>query len=73
MSLWTIRGGQFIVEMKIWRGNAYRERGGEQLVNYLEHYHLKKGYMLSFCCNKHKEIGVKHIDIGECLLVEAVV
>lgn len=67
------KGEQFIIEMKIWRGNAYKERGEEQLANYLEHYHLKKGYMLSFCFNKHKEIGVKHIDIGECLLVEAVV
>ena len=39
---------QFIIEMKIWRGNAYNERGGKQLKDYLSYYHLDKGYMLSF-------------------------
>lgn len=67
------RGEQFIIEMKIWRGNAYHERGEEQLSGYLDQYHLKKGYMLSFCFNKKKEIGVRHIHMGDRLLVEAVV
>lgn len=30
---------------------AYHERREEQLLRYLEHYHLKKGYMLSFNFN----------------------
>ena len=34
------RGEQFIVELKIWRGNAYHERGEKQLLDYLEYYHL---------------------------------
>ncbi|MCC8182226.1 MAG: 9-O-acetyl-N-acetylneuraminate esterase, partial [Clostridiales bacterium] len=65
------RGEQFIIEMKIWRGNAYHERGEEQLSAYLDYFHLKKGYMLSF--NKNKEIGVKEIVLGDRVLVEAVV
>jgi hypothetical protein len=36
-----------------------RDRGEEQLAGYLDHYGLKKGYMLSFNFNKKKEIGVK--------------
>ena len=67
------RGEQFVVELKIWRGNAYNERGEAQISDYLEYFHLKKGYMLSFNFNKHKEIGVKDIVLGDKLIVEAVV
>lgn len=67
------RGEQFVIEMKVWRGNAYHERGEKQLSDYLDYFHLKKGYMLSFNFNKKKEIGVKDIVLGDKLLVEAVV
>ena len=66
-------GEQFVVELKIWRGNAYHERGERQLSAYLDYFHLKKGYMLSFCFNKNKEVGVKEIVLGDRLLVEALV
>ena len=66
-------GEQYVVELKIWRGNAYNERGQEQLLEYLEAYHLNKGYMLSFNFNHKKEIGVKELSIGNKVLVEAVV
>ncbi|MBQ9142479.1 MAG: AAA-like domain-containing protein [Lachnospiraceae bacterium] len=66
-------GEQFVVELKIWHGNAYNERGEKQLADYLEHYHLKKGYMLSYNFNKNKEIGVKRVVLGDKVLVEAVV
>jgi hypothetical protein len=66
-------GKQYIIELKIWKGNAYNERGEEQLVDYLEYYHLDKGYLLSFNFNKRKNVGVKKIRVGEKVLVEAVV
>ena len=66
-------GERFVVEMKIWHGNAYHERGERQLLEYLESYHLEKGYMLSFNFNRKKEVGVKEIRLGEKILVEAVV
>ena len=56
-----------------WRGNAYHERGEKQLWDYLDYYHLKKGYMLSFNFNKKKELGVREIVLGDKVLVEAVV
>ena len=59
--------------MKIWRGNEYNERGEEQLVGFLDYFHQKKGYMLSFNFNKKKETGVKEIVLGDRLLIEAVV
>ena len=66
-------GEQFIVELKIWHGNEYNERGEEQLIDYLEYYHKDKGYMLSFNFNKKKEIGVKEIHIDNRIITEAVV
>ena len=67
------RGEQFIIEMKIWRENAYHIRGERQLSDYLDYYHLEKGYMLSFNFNKRKEIGVQEIKLGNKVLIEAVV
>ena len=67
------RGQQFIIELKIWRGNTYNERGEQQLSDYLDYFHLKKGYMLSFNFNKKKTVGIKEVILGDKLLIEAVV
>ena len=66
-------GKQYIIELKIWHGEEYNKRGEEQLVNYLEAYHMQKGYLLSFNFNKKKKTGIKKITIGDKLLIEAVV
>lgn len=66
-------GEWFVIELKIWRGNEYNERGEQQLADYLDSYHLDKGYMLSFNFNQKKEIGVKEIQLGSKTIVEAVV
>ena len=66
-------GEQFVVEMKIWHGNEYNKRGEEQLAEYLDYFHQKKGYLLSFNFNKKKETGMKSITIGDKTIVEAVV
>ena len=66
-------GEQFIVELKIWHGEEYNERGEEQLTDYLEYYRKDKGYMLSFNFNKNKKIGINEIRIGSKTIVEAVV
>lgn len=66
-------GERFIIELKIWRGDSYNSRGEKQLSDYLDYFHLKKGYMLSYNFNQKKEIGVKKIHLGNRVLVEAVV
>ena len=66
-------GEQYIIEMKIWHGREYNNRGEKQLVAYLDDYHQKKGYMLSFNFNKNKKIGVHEILVGDKVLVEAIV
>ena len=67
------RGEQYIIEMKIWRGEEYNNRGEKQLVGYLDDYDQKKGYMLSFNFNKKKKIGVQEIIVEDKVLIEAVV
>lgn len=66
-------GEQFTVELKIWYGNEYHERGEKQLTEYLDYYHKKKGYMVSFNFNKKKVAGLKKVRIGDKVIVEAVV
>ena len=66
-------GQQYVIELKIWRGNEYHTRGEAQLLEYLDYYHVQKGYMLSFNFNKKKRIGVTEHVLGDKILVEAVV
>ena len=66
-------GEQSVIELKIWRGNEYRERGEEQLVGYLDYFHLEKGYLLSFNFNKKKKPGMRTITVNGKVIVEAVV
>lgn len=66
-------GEQFIIELKIWRGDEYNVRGERQLSEYLDYYHKNRGYLLSFNFNQKKEVGVKEIQIGDKVIVEAVV
>ena len=66
-------GEQFIIELKIWRGDAYNTRGEKQSWDYLSYYHLDKGYMLSFNFNKNKKIGVKELHLNGKILIEATV
>jgi Predicted AAA-ATPase. len=66
-------GQQEIVELKIWHGDEYNRRGEEQLADYLESFHLKKGYLVSFNFNKKKQTGVRKVILGDKILIEAVV
>ena len=66
-------GRQYIIEMKIWHGSEYNHKGEEQLAEYLDAYHLDKGYLLSFNFNKNKTVGVKTIKYRNKTIVEAVV
>lgn len=66
-------GKQYIVELKIWRGEEYNTEGEKQIVEYLDYYHLDKGYLLSFNFNKNKQTGMKTIRVNGKTVVEAVV
>ena len=66
-------GEQFVIEMKIWHGKEYNERGEKQLAEYLDYYHISKGYLLSFSFNQNKQIGTHTIQLGDKMIFEAVV
>ena len=66
-------GEQFVIELKIWHGNEYNERGERQLAEYLDYFHQEKGYLISFNFNKKKDTGVKALQIHGKTIVEAVV
>lgn len=66
-------GEQFVIEMKLWHGNEYRQRGKRQLAECLDYYHQEKGYLLSFNFNKKKKTGVQEIPIDGKTIIEAVV
>ena len=66
-------GKQYIIELKIWRGEEYNTEGEKQIAEYLNYYHLEKGYLLSFNFNKNKKSGMKTIQMNGKTVIEAVV
>ena len=63
-------GRQYVIELKVWRGERYNAEGEQQIMEYLEYYGLSCGYMLSFNFNKKKETGVKELVFGDKVLYE---
>jgi hypothetical protein len=66
-------GEQFIIELKIWRGPRYNTDGEQQISEYLEHFGLDTGYMLSFNFNQDKVQGLKEVTVNGKKLIEATV
>lgn len=66
-------GQQYIIELKIWRGERYNADGEKQIAEYLDYWNLDTGYMLSFNFNQKKEQGVKRIQLGNKVLYEGTV
>ena len=66
-------GQQYVIELKIWRGERYNEEGEKLILEYLDRFDLATGYMLSFNFNSKKESGVKSISFGDKVLYEVTV
>jgi hypothetical protein len=52
------------VELKIWRGEKYHEKGIEQLSDYLDIHNLSYGYLIVFNFNKSKEYKEESMKVG---------
>jgi len=48
----TFDNRKYIIELKLWRGNAYHLQGIRQLCEYLDSYHEKSGYLLIYDLRK---------------------
>ncbi|MDY6325780.1 MAG: GxxExxY protein [Bacteroidales bacterium] len=46
---------EFVVELKIWRGDKYEQRGRDQLSEYLATRSKDEGYLVTFDFSKNKE------------------
>ena len=66
-------GQQYIIEMKIWRGERYHASGEKQIMEYLDYFGLNTGYMLSFNFNQNKITGVRRVEIEDKVLYEGTV
>ena len=66
-------GQQYIIELKIWRGERYNAAGEKQISEYLDYFGLSVGYMLSFNFNQKKETGVRRVQIADKVLYEGTV
>ncbi|MCI7441499.1 MAG: AAA family ATPase [Clostridium sp.] len=51
----TYNENKYIIELKVWRGEEYHEKGLKQLADYLDINNQSKGYLLVFNFNKNKE------------------
>lgn len=66
-------GKQYIIELKIWRGQQYNADGERQLIDYLNQYQHAKGYLLTFNFNKNKTVGISEKIISDKIIMEITV
>ncbi len=65
---------EYVIELKIWRGDSYNTKGEKQLFEYLKLKNQKTGYLLSFCFNKGKTSGLlPPVELDGRTLIEAIV
>ncbi len=64
---------KFIVELKIWNGRAYEEKGLEQLVEYLDVQGQDKGYMIVYNFNNNKQYSAQWLKVNGKEVFEVVV
>jgi len=65
---------EFIIELKIWRGEKYEENGRDQLASYLSTRNMEEGYLITFDFSKKKhDIEPQWIDWNGKRLFEVII
>lgn len=59
----TFNAMRYVVELKIWRGEAAHQKGLQQLADYLQPLHLDKGYLLVYDFTGNKEQKEERIHV----------
>lgn len=59
-------GQEYIIELKIWHGEEYRQKGLRQLEEYLDSRNCDKGYLISFNFNKGKKYLCNKLVLENC-------
>lgn len=50
----TYNNKRYVIELKVWRGKYYHQKGLKQLSNYLDYYALREGFLLIYDFRKEK-------------------
>lgn len=58
----TYNNFKYIIELKIWNGQKYHEKGISQLYDYLDILSVSKGYLVIYNFNKNKECKQERIE-----------
>ena len=69
----TYNSNKYIIELKVWHGEEYHEKGLKQLVDYLNINNQNKGYLLIFNFNKNKEYKKEEVIVEEKEIFEVFV
>lgn len=64
---------EYVIELKMWRGEVYEQKGYEQLADYLDARNLKEGYLISFCTSSSRNSGSDTIQCRGHELYEVIV
>ena len=56
----TYGSEEFIIELKIWRGEKYEEQGRDQLASYLTTRGSAEGYLVTFDFSKKRKEADPH-------------
>ena len=61
----TYLSNKYLVELKIWRGEEYHQKGLKQLYDYMDIQGLGNGYLVIYNFNKNKEYKHKELIYGD--------
>ncbi len=61
----TYQDKRYVIELKLWYGEKYHQRGLEQLSDYLDIYSLSEGYLLIYDFNKGKKYKEEKISFQD--------
>ena len=74
MDLVVVYGGEeFIIELKVWRGEGFRQEGVGQLAGYLNNRKSDTGYMLTFDFRDSKKPKMEWLEYGGKRIFDVVV
>ncbi|MBB6622330.1 AAA family ATPase [Clostridium gasigenes] len=57
----TYNNFKYVIELKVWYGQQYHEKGLIQLADYIDNQDLDKGYLIVYNFNKSKEYNQEYI------------
>jgi hypothetical protein len=65
---------QFIIELKLWHGEAGHDAAYEQLAGYLQSKGVKQGYLVTFDLRKsaNREAVEKWVNLGDLRIFDVV-